>query len=383
MAEGYSVYYWDGYGVHLSPTPPVPPLFTDDQILDGELPIRADDFTFDLVDAAGLSLGTLAVSNDVTAPTIRFDTARTVFRTLSGVEVLRTDLQAIDTENERLRVGITLQNGSAFPLGTFMFGQDNQQPASWGNRLTPELFDQAFLLDQQLEKTISIPTGGSVRGLISTLLAPFSFDVRIDMPDQAAAAPLLFLAGTSRYDALKMAASLLGCFNPYLDNAGVLRFKAPRGAGDTQVDHTYLIGDGATRGRIFDESVMISNDSYRAPNRYIVTGADPSQPIVGVYDLPDSAPHSAVNRGGRVVTAPVRTVQGLSDPALAVALAYQDAITDRSSFSTVRFAAAADPRHDGFDIMNVLGVRYLETAWELELSVGGEHRHEGSALWVL
>lgn len=383
MAEGYSAFYWDGYGVHVLPAPAVPPIFTDEQILDGELPIRADEFTFELVDADGRSLGSLAVTNETAAATIRFDTARTVFRTLSGVEVLRTDLQAIDTEHERLRVGIVLQNGSAFPLGTFMFGQDNQQPASWGNRLTPELFDQALDLDQQLEKTVSVPTGGSVRGLIGALLAPFAFDVRIDMPDQAAAAPLLFLAGTSRYDALKVAASLLGCFNPFLDNAGVLRFKAPRGAGDTAVDHEYQIGDAVTRGRIFDETVQLSNDSYRAPNRYIVTGADPSQPVVGVYDLPDGAPHSAVNRGGRVVTAPVRTVQGLSDPVLAGALAYQDAITDRTAYSTVRFAAAADPRHDGFDIMDVLGTRYLETAWELELVVGGQHRHEGSALWVM
>lgn len=357
-------------------------LLDDGSILDGLLPIRADDFSFTLIDRTGRVLGALPVSIDA-APTIRFDTSRTSARTLSNVEILRADLQAIDTEHERVQVAMILQNGSVYPLGTFMFGQDNQAPASWGNKLTPELFDEAFLLDQPLDVTESVPVGGTVKGLISRLLAPFPmFPVQIDADDVGAGSPLTFLAGSSRYDALKTAAALLGCFAPYLSNARVLRFKQPLDPGDTAVDHTYLKADAGNEviGRIFDETITLSNDSYRAPNRYIVVGDNLSAPVVGVYDLPDSALNSAANRDGRIV-AKTRTVQGIDAPT-ALHLAYMDGITDQTAYGKVTFAATADPRHDGFDTLNVLGTRYLETAWEIELVSGGQHHHEGATLWL-
>lgn len=405
--DEYTDLYYDLYGAPFPDDPPPPPPpdlarynerysdfyggpydndfvthITDDQILDGQIPVRADDFRFELIDGQGRDAGKFPVSLDAT-PTIRFDTSRTVFRTLTNVEVLRSDLQQIDTEHERVRVTMLLQNGSEFPLGIFMFGQDNQAPSDFGNTLTPELFDEAFLLDQPLDMTVSVPTGGTIKGLIDRLLAPFpKLVVRVDADDIGSASPLLFLAGSSRYDALKQAAAMLGCFAPYLDRNDMLRFKLPRDAGDTAVDHTYLRGDltAGITGRIFDESIQLSNDSYRAPNRYLVVGDSLTAPVVGTYDLPDSAPNSAVNRDGRVVSTS-RTVQGI-DASTALHLAYMDAITDQTAYGKVSFAAAADPRHDGFDTLNVLGVRYLETAWELDLVSGGDHRHEGVTLWV-
>jgi hypothetical protein len=87
-----------------------------------------------------------------------------------------------------------------------------------------------------------------------------------------------------------------------------------------------------------------------------------------------------VNRLGRVVTTS-RTVQGILSNETAAQAAYVDALTDRTTYGRVQISARADPRHDGFNTISVLGVRYLETAWEIQCFSGGQMRHEGTVLW--
>jgi len=269
-----------------------------------------------------------------------------------------------------------LQNDDVLPLGTFMFGQDNQLSASWGATLTPELFDEMLLIDQGLPVTVSLRAGSSVQGLVYRLLLPFGIPAVFDTPDVETTVPLTFLGGSSCYVALAQCAQLLGCFPPYYDNLRRFRFKSPLLEGDTKYDHVYPVGE-----RIIEETFQVASTQYKAPNRYIVVGSDPNNPVVGVYDLPASAPNSAANRDGRIVTTQ-RTAQGVTDIALATHLAWMDALTDRTVYRSVKFDATADPRHDGFDTMLARGTRYLETAWSLQLTSGGAHHHEGSVLWV-
>lgn len=344
------------------------------QILGGDVPVRADSFAYTLIDRDGKNIGTLQPSVD-SAPRVRFDTARTTMRTMDGLELYRTDLIAIDTEHERLRAEMILQNGARFALGTFLFGQDNQSPASWGVKATPEFFDRAFLLDQGLAATVSLRAGQSVQGLVYRLLLPYAITAVFDCLDVETTTPLVFPPGSSTYAALKVCADLLGCFAPFFDALDVLRFRTPRAAGDTTVDRTYSSGS-----TIVEETVQLSAWLFQATNRWIVVGDGRVAPVVGVYDLPASAPHSAANRDGKVVTK-TRTVSGVTSSSMAQHLAWMDAITDRTAYGKVTFDSLADPRHDAFDTLLVLGTRYLETAWEIECSSGGAHRHEGAELW--
>jgi hypothetical protein len=349
---------------------------TQAQILEGDVAVRSDAFILTVIDANGRDAGTLPMVDEENVGTLSFDSTRTTMRTLAGLTMYRTDLTAIDTEHERIRVEMLLQNDDVLPLGTLMFGQDNQLSSSWGATLTPELFDEALLLDQGLPLTVSLRAGSSVQGLVYRLLLPFGITAVFDAPDVETTVPLVFLAGSSCYVALAQCAQLLGCFAPYYDNLRRFRFKSPLLEGDTHLDHVYPVGE-----RIVDDSFKIASTQYKAPNRYIVVGSDPNNPVVGIYDLPDSAPNSAKNRSGRVVTRQ-RTAQGVTDIAMATHLAWMDAITDRTTYQSVAFDATADPRHDGFDTMLARGTRYLETLWSLQLVSGGAHHHEGNTLWV-
>lgn len=348
--------------------------FTTPALLDLEVPVRSDAFDFRVYDAQHNDIGTVEVS-ETAQPTISVNTQNTAVRSCSGLTIVAADLSELDPLRQRIAPFLVLQNGERFPLGVLMFGQDNRAPFSWGVKATPELSDESFLVDQPLDATMSLPQGGSVVDMVTVLLGPVGLPaVVIEAGDQAASSSLVWRVGTSRMSALQACAGLLGCFNPFFDNAGAFRFKLPPAPGSS-TDHQYPWGS-----RVIDDTTVTASTAYKIPNRFVVIGDNADTPIVGVYDLPDSAPHSAAHNGGRIVTT-TRNMQGLTDQSAANAAAYLDALTYNTPYETIDFAATADPRHDVYDSMTVRGVDYLETGWSLDCANGGEHHHTGARLW--
>lgn len=351
---------------------------TDAQVieLDG-IGRRVDQFTFELLNTDRSSQGALTPAAD-TAPRIDLDTSRTTMRTLSGLTV--TNPADFDLSRSRVRPRVTLQNGSTFSLGVLMFGTDARNLVSWGEEWTPELFDEMFLLDQDLGGSVGVAAGGSLLGLFDTLagqiLDPLGVPTSYLVSDVLASSPLAFKVGTSRLAALTALAAALGALPPFFDNDGTLTLKPPP-TSDSPMDHIYEKGT-----RIVDGTPSVTNSSYKAPNRYIVVGDDVNGTAVrGFYDLPASSPNSyAVT--GQIVTAPTHTVSGLTDQTLANLIAYVDSLTDRTTYATAAFAGALDPRHDVFDTVQFLGLPYLETASSIDCSSGGDHHHTVTRMWT-
>lgn len=338
---------------------------------------RADLFTFRVLNPDRSPLGTALKIVGNPAATVQVDTGRATIRTLSNVVILNPP--NLDVPRIRIQPVLTLANGSEYPLGVFMFGTDARSLSSAGDSWTPELFDETFLLSQNLDRTESIKAGTSVLAgftrIAGEILNPNGIPTNYQVQDVITATALTYKVGTSRNDALLALAALLGALPPYFDNYGNYTLKAAASATDAP-DHTYTTGT-----RIFDGTSVLTNSFYKAPNEYIVTGdAVNGSPVRGVYNLPDEAPNSYANTG-RVVTAPTHVVSGVTDPALAALIARVDAVLDRTTYATAQFAAAADPRHDVFDTVNFLGDMYAETGWQLELSSGGAHSHSLTRLY--
>lgn len=336
--------------------------------------VRADKFTFDLLGSDRSPLGQLDTEYDF-PPRVRMDTSRSVFRTCTGLQVDAATLSDINTLTERIRPVMTLQNGVRFNLGVFMFGTDARKPYSWGVNWRPELFDETFIVEQPLDVTVGISTNQSIMSLVNRLVGEMNLPA-VDLsgvPDALASSPITFLVGTSRNKAITALLGLLGAYPPYFNNDGVYTAKLAPGAG-VGADFTY--GFGAT---LIDGTATTTNSVYRAPNRYQVVGDNPSGAIVGIYDLPDSAPNSYAMTGRRVTDS--RSMQGLPNASIANLAAYLNALTDRNSYVQADCATTADPRHDAFNIVELLGTRYQETAWEIECDSGGPMTHDLNALY--
>jgi hypothetical protein len=345
---------------------------SDAQILDPlpGLGQRADDFSFELLGPGRASLGFLNVVADTQTPSVQLDTTRTSFRLMNGVEVVATDLSQIDLFNDRVRPWMTLQNGSRYPLGVFMFGEQVENPYSWGTVWTPSLFDETFIVDQAMSRPVSLPIDSSVLKLYQQLTDELNLpDVSYSVEDVQATSPVTWKVGESRYVILKALATLLGCFPPHFTNAGTFMLRTFPAVGDTSVDHVYDVGT-----RILDGTSQIVSDAYLAPNQWIVIGDSTTTPIIGIYNLPDSAPASAANRGF-VVTAPPISLPGLKYAPWADVIARNAALTDTTAYGKGKFEGTADPRHEVFDTISLFGLRYLETGWQLQCTSGGTHQH--------
>lgn len=334
---------------------------------------RAEDFVFELLDDNRGVIGTLDASES-NAPQVQFDTSRSTMRTCSGLQISASDLSAIDTRRDRVRPRHVLQNGDKKSLGVFMFGTDARAPFSWGVRWTPDLFDESFLLAQQIGRTVSLPPGSSILSLLVSQLGEVGIDdVVVGVADQASSSPLTWPATALRSDIVNGCAAALGGYPPFLDNDGAFTLKAipSDGAGP---EHVY---DQNTH--VLDGTTVVTNSNYKAPNVYIVTNGDLNAPVVGVFRLPDAAPNSVVQTGREVTS--TTTIQGIT-AAVANDVAKALAITDTATYTQATFSSTADSRHGGFDIVQLYGSLYIETAWGISCVPGGAMTHALTGIYA-
>lgn len=351
---------------------------SDQDLIEGKTRQRADTFTFRLLNPNRTPMGGELKAHADSPPTLQVQTTRTSFRTLSGLTVEDPPLD-LDIDRARVQPILTLSNGTQHALGVLMFGTLGRNIYAGSEVWQPELFDETFLLDQGLDRTWTIQQGGSVLTafvqMAGEVLDPLGIPADYRVSDVPASQPITHRVGKSRQTALGELAALLGALPPYFANAGAHTLKPPPTLG--AFEHVYGMGT-----RIFDQTTTLSSNRYKAPNRYIVVGADVNgTPIRGVFDLPAAAPNSYANTG-RIVTADLHTVPGVTSEELANQIAYVDALTDRNTYSTATFSAAADPRHDTFGAVKLLDLGYVETGWSLTCESGGAHAHTCSAVFA-
>jgi len=357
-----------------------PESLSTEELLDPrpEIGQRFDRFEFELLDSQLRRIGVIFPSTE-SAPTISASTDRTQMRDLSNLEFTKSDYEHVDPFRDRLRPVCVLQNETRWPLGVYLFGEQNRQVSTRDVTFQLKMTDQAFMLDQNLAQTFSIGKGASIDSAFVALAhASGVAQVQVAGHPAYAAAPKAYAAGTSIYDALKDMATLMGCLAPYFDNNGVFWARVapdPDGTGSPQ----FTFGPG----RIVADSIVETDDSYNAPNRYIVTGDGTDNPVSGFFDVPTSAPHSIPHRG--FVVADTQSVTGITTVTQAANAARVNYTQDTRSWEKVAFETLLDPRMDLFALIEFNGSTgrglYLETGFNQTLRFDGQHTHEANRLW--
>lgn len=338
-------------------------------------------FRFDVYDGpTGVHRGRITPLKDPT-PTLEHDSTSTISRKLTNLT-----LGAVDSEFFRPlsdRVAVTMIVGDVqrteFPLGRYLVADDSSALHSQG-RLTPlTLYDEMFIVDQELEEGFSadgFPADTAIRRLLEfvPVAAPVLEAPLGDRVWQS------WGAGSGRGAALNDLATAGGYFAPWFDHHNRLRFVTAFEPGDRKAD---IDLDGP--GRVFRDSVLFNSDLVTAPNRWIVRSnangvtigdegdedATTLPPVVSSYDVPSSAPFSIARRGfalPKTVEAQVRTI---TEAAIyARTLGIQRTIYERCTLTT-----PPDPRHDGYNVVRFNGENWLEIGWSMTLAPGGSMSH--------
>jgi len=343
---------------------------------------RQESYQFDVLNADRTFVFTLTMAETDNPPSVAWDSTNTTNRTLHGLTVGPDDAARINPFRHRLRVSYKLQDGTLWPLGLFLFASDAMDVESWGDDMAADLYDQSIILNQPRGASFSLGTGSQIVPAISQLVGEVGLTAYTSIDSTgatlSASAPGVWDLDKTRREILSDLCAAAGFYPPYFDNNGILRFRAVPNIAHADADLTFLADDSS---RIVAGTTRLHNNLLNAPNRYIVRGAAAgSAEIIGIYDVPASAPQSAFNRG-YVVVAPIIDNQTVSDSVAAQAAAQAAYSTDASSYDTVEFTTAADPRDDGFLLVDFLGTLYREQTWSLELSAGGTHTHTAAKVY--
>lgn len=293
------------------------------------------------------------------------DTGRTVKRSLSfnlGVE----DADSINPLADRVEL-FMLIGGLEYPLGRYMFTDDLESVSTSGNQASVQMVDEMFIVDQPIEASFGNVRIEAVRETILRLLA--GLPILVDIAPSDFPSLLTAFAGSRRGSILATLAQQGDYETPWMDNLGFFRMIRT-------VDAALAVAafDYDTRHQIYRDTITRSTDILNAPNRFVVVanGVEAASiPIVGVYDVPPTAPHSIANRGFVIPNvSDVQVGSTVQAQAMARNIGLRFTATETAHFST-----PPDPRHDAYDVVIFDGDQWLETAWTMNLTEGGDMSH--------
>lgn len=345
--------------------------------LDAYVGQRAATFRFDIVDSVtGYRRGVSPVRDVV--PTLSHDTSRTIKRQIMGLFLGVVDTTLFNSITSRLEPFMVFEDGVEYSLGRYIPNGQVFFQSTAGEQSSVTFYDEGFIVDQQFSQAFGSATPGEP--IQSTLVSCLSgLPIVYTIEPSEFGGTFSWAAGTRRGYAVEQMAVDGDWLSPWFDNTNVMRFIRSFDPATREVTFDLDSGNKVKRA-----NVVRTNDVISAPNQFVVVSNGQSAvgvnsaPVVGTYNVPDSAPHSALNRGFVITETEYRQLNFASQAqAIAENLGQRQII-----FETIELNTAPDPRHDSYDVLRWNGVNWLETAWSLPLIEGSDMRHSARRAYL-
>lgn len=343
---------------------PDPTLDLDDYI--GQ---RSATFEFELVDAITGYRQSINPIRD-TVPVLTHDTSRTIKRQINGLVFGVVDTAKFSALTSRLDIFMVIED-QRFPLGRFMASNQLRSKSTGGTRSNQSFYDEAFIVDQEITASFgSLIVNEQIESTITRFLSQYPINFTTEYsPYVNTVAWSIGARGGYITEQLALDGDW---FSPWFDNTNVMRFI--RAFDPATAIPTFDLDVG---NKVFRNSVVESDDLILAPNRFVVISNGTSSvsssgvSVVGVYDVPSSAPHSIANRGFVVPKTETRQLESIGQAnAVARNIGQQSTV-----FETLVLDTAPDPRHDSYDVLRWEGANWLEISWSLPLIEGSTMNH--------
>lgn len=276
------------------------------------------------------------------------------------------DTATIDVVNNRVAVFMIL-DGVEYPLGRYVFTGSTKQFFFNGTLSNASLVDEMFIVAQPIESGISA-AGLEIDTAIYKALQ--GLDVLISpIPLSEFESSDSWGSGTNRGQILDALSVSGDYFSPWFGNDTQLHYIRTFDPVSAEPDFNYDIGN-----QVMQAGIVESNNLLTSPNRILVVSNAPndaSAPVIGIADIPTTAPNSIANRGF-VVT----QVINLQLTSLTQARAVAQGLAQRATvYETVTLSTPPDPRHDSYDVIRWQGENWLELGWNMSLVEGGAMGH--------
>jgi hypothetical protein len=324
---------------------------------------RQCTFRFDRINGVtGEDLGQI---HPLRGASLTHDTTRTIKRQMS-MSLGAEDTAAINPVQDRILPFMVFPNGQEYQLGKYQFTDSSRQVFTSGKLGQVALNDEMFLVDQQISKSVNAFYRG-VSSVIEDILDPLPVDFLLE------ASPFQLTQswgiGTGRGSILEALSVTGDYFSPWFNNDGVMRFIRSFDPATKIPDFDWDAGN-----QVFRAGITETDDLLTAPNKFVVVSNSSNNfelPVVGVASVPPTAPHSLANRGFEILEQ-----QDLQLSTAVQAFAVANNLANRQTiFERVNLTTAPDPRHDSYNVIRWQGDLWLELAWSMALTEGGDMNH--------
>lgn len=337
-------------------------------ILDGPAYVsqRSTSWRFDLVDAVtGYRRAIHPVISG--AAGIRHDTRSTIKRQISGLFLNAEDTAAFSSLSSRLEP-FMIVGDEEFQVGRYVPSDWARFTVTSGTASSVSFYDEGFIIDQQITNAFGANEvlGEMVGSMINRFMQRFPtlrYYVVGTQPFYVSIGS--WSAGTRGGFILSQLALDGDYLSPWFDNSSVLQFRR---------DLEPMAQFDFDAGQVNRDSIVESDNLIDAPNRFVVVGNGASamnEEIVGVAEVPSSAPHSKLNRGF-VVTDVISRQVTTKEQAAAIA---QNLVRNQTLIEQVDLQTPPDPRHDSYDTIKWRGELWTEIAWTLPFSPTSSMSH--------
>lgn len=316
----------------------------------------------------------------ITDGKISFDSTTEVMRTFTGT-MKKTDFMNIDTVEARLTPWLCLKvsNGDVlkWALGKFIIS-GNSKCSDFIETIDITGYDFAKVsYDEGMVSRTYFPQGTNYTSAISQLLGEVYTRYNVALANKTMENGIEWEVGDKRIDIINTLLSSINYNALWFDEFGVGQCDAYIFPQLRDIDIQYQADE---KSIILDGITKVSN-KFDVPNKFVryTEDADSNYYISTYINDDANDPYSTVNRG-RVIT-DIESVDDIASQGDLDAYVRKIAQERRQAVDTVEFKSLCMPCHSyrnciflSCDQYNVAG-KYIETAWEMELKVGGEMTH--------
>lgn len=340
--------------------------FPHDDLLDLEPWVGQRQCTYRFERVNGVTGEVLGQLYPLRGATLTHDTTRTIKRQLT-LNLGVADSAVVEPLTDRILPFMVFPNGAEYPLGRYIFTDQSREVFTSGRLANVVLNDEMFLVDQEITTGVNSFNRG-VSTVVQEVLN--ALPIFYTMEASSFSSNSSWSIGVGRGALLEDLATQGDYFSPWFGNDSLMHWIRSFDPGDGRLPDF----DFDVHSKVLRAGIVETSDLLTAPNKFIVISnapTDTTTEVVGIADVPPSAPHSFANRG--FVIARTEDLQIL-DSAQAAAVA-QNFANRQTVFERTRLSTPPDPRHDSYNVIRWQGDLWLELAWSLTLIEGGAMGH--------
>ncbi len=179
---------------------------------------RSEGFVWQLLDQTLNPIGT--VHPDAKGAQLTWDGTATIQRNLRGLTLQGADAVAVNPISDRIAPSLVI-DGTAYPMGVFLFGSVNRLRASRPPSLDGTLVDQAVVLDGEIRTPIGYNQGALITTAMAEVIEPYPVTFEITASSATFGEPAGWQPGSTVNRILSDLCVAAGYLPPFFEANGI------------------------------------------------------------------------------------------------------------------------------------------------------------------